>query len=284
MKPFIKRIICLILIVPILNINWTETSFAKAPKVLNFGTQKEYYSIDFESYHYQFRKLYGRSFRLPYKKYMEKKYKIYFSDPNLSVKNIKSSNPEVLEQNHPDYDEYGNIDFYMNKAGKATVTGDIYYNDEFFRSFKYKYIIYNYKNPFKKLDIGKISFRMNFDEKASSSDYVARPNDKKAVMKKTDENGYAYVNLKPLKGKLKCKLKKGFKLKKITIKGGKYKKKTKIKNGVKLKLKTYSFKKMLKTYLNEGGYNLAFTIYDKKHKMNYEYRLFLDRNNIRYIA
>ena len=91
MKPFIKRIICLILIVPILNINWTETSFAKAPKVLNFGTQKEYYSIDFESYHYQFRKLYGRSFRLPYKKYMEKKYKIYFSDPNLSVKNIKSS-------------------------------------------------------------------------------------------------------------------------------------------------------------------------------------------------
>ena len=284
MKRFIKRIICLILIVPILNVNWTKTSFAKVPAVLNFGTQKEYYAWEFESYHYQFRKLYGKSFRLPFKKLMEKKYKIYLSDPRLTVKNIKSSNPEVIEQDHADYEEFGVIDFYMHQAGTATITGDIYYNDELFRSFKYKYIIYNYKNPFKKLKIGKRNFRKNFDEVASFTDYVTVPNDKKAVTKKTGKTEYAYANLQPLKGKLKIKLKKGFKLKKITIKGGKYKKKTKIKNGAKLNLKTYSFKKMLKTYLNQGGYNLAFTVYDKKHKMNYEYRIFLDRNNIRYIA
>lgn len=276
MKKIIKTTISLTLIISFFITNYSVVSFAGVPRVLNLGTHKRYYTKGIEDYYYDDGEIDGPKniLFLEYKYEMEERYQIFYKSSKLYVKNFKSSNPKVINKIEKGKKikgtfARGNVDLKVKKTGTSVITGDIYYKGKFFRSFKTKYIINKYKNPFKKLKIGKRNYRKQFNKATYSFDYVSPLDKKTNRVIKYDDNYNEVINTEPLIGKLNYKLKKGFKLKKITIKGGKYKNK-KLKNGSNLKLTSFN-------YECEKYYDISFKIYDKKHKMNYKYELSLSR-------
>ena len=141
---------------------------------------------------------------------------------DMTFKNIKSSNKKVCIA---DYDTSESKEYYrvvFKSPGYATVSGDVYKSGKLVGTFTQKVTLLKYKNPFKKLKIGKKNFAKYFKKKL-------QPNIK---LKKA------------AKAKIKVKLKKGFKLGEIYTshakKNGSLNNKI-VKNGSKIKISTKDF-------------------------------------------
>ena len=149
-----------------------------------------------------------------HKEYINPKYKtsnfaIYYTPAGTVIKNLKIKNKKVVEFDN----EYGGdgtpvyyhseyksiyIGLIIKSEGTTYVTGDIYLNNKFIKSFKTKVSFYKYNNPFKKIKVNK----KNITKKFKKVDSI----DVKIKLKK--------------KYKLSLKLKKGWKIKMIEFQKG----------------------------------------------------------------
>lgn len=112
----------------------------------------------------------------------------------LVRKKCKSSDPEVVSiERSEDYG--GQVAFNyisIKKPGKAVLTVRAEKNGKY-KTYKIKVTVKKYSNPLKKLKIGSKDLTKKFNKK----------------------NEYATMNKKPLEGKLRIKVKSGYKIKKI---------------------------------------------------------------------
>lgn len=144
-------------------------------------------------------------------------FEIFYDESHDTISELQTSNKKVATIKTVKYDKFGTDVIIIIRAkgiGKCTVSYSVTTNGNK-TTYVYNYKVVKYRNPFKTIKVGKKNFKNKYNKT------------------------YIYLQPKAISGKLNIKVKKGYKIQKITRNADFNQMIKKIKNG-----KKYNFNKL----------------------------------------